>query len=66
MNSVTIRNCDITDTGTMIEIGQKPGAGTLPITISGCRKRASTSASYVPLAPSDCSFSGPYTLSFSP
>ena len=65
MNSVTIRNCDITDTGTMIEIGQKPGAGTLPITISGCRKRASTNASYVPLAQSDCSFSGPYTLSFS-
>ena len=65
MNSLTIRNCDITDTGTMIQVGQVPSAGTLPITISGCRKRASTSASYVPLQQSDCSFSGPCALSFS-
>lgn len=66
MNSVTIRDCDITDTGTMIQIGQVAGAGTLPITITGCRKRASTSAGYVPLTQSDCSFSGSYTLSFTP
>jgi len=66
MNSVTIKDCAITDTGIMIQIGQQAGAGTLPITISGCLKRASTSASYVPLTQSDCSFSGPYTLSFTP